>query len=149
MKFPYYKQETKYTCGAAAMRMILECLGIKKTEKQIVKLLGTNQVRGTWNKDFPILVEKYKLNYTVRRKASIKDMKSCLKQGYYIIVCYFYPPEKVDHYSVVKKIDTKNIYFWDPWFGPNHSYSLKKFKTIWKCDKRFDNEKRWLFAVKK
>lgn len=149
MNFPYYKQETAYTCGAAAMRMILEMLGIKKTEKQIVNLLGTNKVRGTWNKDFPSLAEKYKLNYTVKRNASIADMKSCLKQGYSVIACYYYPHEKVDHYSVVKKIDSGKIYFWDPWFGPKHDYTLKKFKTIWKCDKKFDDEKRWFFAVKK
>jgi len=40
----YYKQETNYTCGAAAMRMALEFFGIKKTEKRIAKLLSTNKI---------------------------------------------------------------------------------------------------------
>ena len=64
MKFPYYKQEREYSCGAAAMRMVLENLGIKKSENEIIKYLGTNKTKGTMNKDFPRLAEKFKLNYS-------------------------------------------------------------------------------------
>lgn len=149
MAFSFYKQETKYTCGSASMRMALESVGIKKSEKQIEKLLGTNKIRGTWHKDFSRLAEKYRLNHFTKRNSSIEDLKEYQKKGFTIIICYFYPPEKVDHYSVFKKIDDKNIYFWDPWFGPEHKYSLDYFKKIWKSDPKYDNEKCWFFAVKK
>jgi len=56
---------------------------------------------------------------------------------------------KVDHYVVLKKLDSKYIYFYDPWFGPNHKYNLIDFKKIWKNDKRFENEKAWFVAIKK
>ena len=45
MAFPFHKQETNYTCGSAAMRMALESAGIKKSEKQVEKLLSTNKIR--------------------------------------------------------------------------------------------------------
>ena len=149
MFFPFHKQETKYTCGSASMRMALESAGIKKSEKQVEKLLRTNKVRGTWHKDFSRLAEKYLLNYVTKRNSSINDLVEYQKKGFTIIICYFYPSEKVDHYSVLKKIDKHFIYFWDPWFGPEHKYSLKYFKTVWKSDPKYDNEKRWFFALKR
>ncbi|MBN2368173.1 C39 family peptidase, partial [Candidatus Woesearchaeota archaeon] len=38
---PYHAQQTNYTCGTASMRMILEYFGIKKTEKQLARILHT------------------------------------------------------------------------------------------------------------
>ncbi len=32
---PYYKQETEYSCMAACLRMVLEHLGVVKTEKEL------------------------------------------------------------------------------------------------------------------
>lgn len=149
MTFSFHKQESKYTCGTASMRMALESVGIKKSEKQIKKLLGTNRVGGTWHRDFPRLAENYKLNYIAKRNSSINDLKEYQKKGFTIIVCYFYPEEKSGHYSILKKIDDKNIYLWDPWFGPKHRYSLDYFKKVWKINLKYDKEKCWFFAVKK
>jgi predicted double-glycine peptidase len=149
MVFNYHKQETNYTCGAAAMRMVLEYFGIKKSEKQIVNLLGTNKVRGTWIKNFPSLAERLKLNYIVKRNSRIEDLKEYQKKGYQIIICYLIPKDKVDHYSVLKKIDSKNIYFFDPWYGAEHKLPLNYFKKIWYSDKRYEKEKAWFIAIKK
>src|SRR3989338_2502303 len=148
-QIPFHKQETMYTCGAAAMQMVLEFCGIKKSEKQVEKLLGTNKVRGTWHKGFSIVAEKFRLNHVSMRNATIDDLKKYQKNGFAVVICYFYPPEKVDHYSVLKKIDNRFIYFLDPFFGEEHSYQLSHFKKIWKSDPKYDNERRWFFAVKK
>ena len=148
-EFQYHKQETNYTCGAAAMRMALENCGVKRTENQIVKLLSTNKVRGTWIRSFPPVAERFKLCHVSMRNSSIEEIKHYIKLGYAVIVCYFYPPEKVDHYSVVKMIDDKYIYFWDPFFGESHRYTLTYFNRIWKSDPRYEDEKRWFFAVKR
>ncbi|MBU2639413.1 MAG: C39 family peptidase [Nanoarchaeota archaeon] len=147
--FPFHKQKTAYTCGAASMRMALEVCGIKKPEKEIAKALKTNKIRGTWHKHFPEFAEKHKLDYTVKRDADIDDLKGYKKRGYVIIVCYLYPPGKIDHYSVLKRIDKNYIYFWDPLFGKDHRYSLSYFKKIWRSSPRYDNEKSWFFAIKK
>ena len=149
MAFHYHKQETEYTCGAAAMRMVLESIGINRSEKEIAKLLKTNKIRGTWHKNFPIVAEKYKLNCIVRRNARISDLKKLQKENYSIILCYYCPAEKVDHYSLLRKIDSRFIYFWDPWFGPNHKYSLNHFNKIWKSDPKYEKEKKWLIAMKR
>lgn len=130
------------------MRMALAFCGIKKSEKQVAKLLGTNKVRGTWHKSFPIIAEKFKLNHVSMRNATIDDLKEYQKKGFCIIVCYLYPFEKADHYSVLKKSGDKFIYFFDPFFGEEHKYLLSYFKTIWRSNPKYDNEKCWFFAVK-
>jgi ABC-type bacteriocin/lantibiotic exporter with double-glycine peptidase domain len=152
MDIPYYEQETEYTCGAASMRMVLDYFGIKKSESQIAKLLKTNKVRGTWLRYFPRVAEKYKLNYVVKRNASFADLRRLYKKNYAIIICY--SPGRtdtytIDHYSVVRSIDMKNIHLFDPYDGPKTSYSLKYFKKIWLCDPKHEDEKRWLFAIKR
>ncbi|HLD58959.1 MAG TPA: C39 family peptidase [archaeon] len=150
MKFPFFKQETQYTCGAASMRMALAFLGIEKTEKQVARLLHTNKVRGTWHESFPKAAERFKLNYFVQRNSSIEGMKMLQKHGFVIIVSHMaLQEEKEGHYAVLKKIGKDSISFFDPWFGENKKYSLNTFNRIWKSDPKFDNEKKWLFAVKK
>jgi len=148
-QLPFHKQETDYTCGAAAMRMVLEFCGIKKSEGQVAKLLGTNKAKGTGNKSFPMVAEKFRLNHASLRNATIADLKAYQKKGFAVIIGYFYPPEKFGHYSVLSKIDSQYIRFNDPLFGDEHKYRLTYFKKIWKSDPGDDNEKRWFFAVKK
>jgi len=148
-KFPYHKQEKEYSCGAAAMRMALEFFGMKKSEEEVAKIMGTSWNGGTLNKSFPELAEKLKLNYSVMRNASLDDLKRFLKNGFVVIMGYHYSPRKIGHYSVLKKIGRKNIYFWDPHFGPEHKYSIAHFMNVWKSSPRGDNETHWLFALKK
>ena len=149
MQIRFHRQETDYTCGAAAMRMALEACGIRKSEKELARLLGTNKVRGTWHRKLPELAEKLRLDYIVKKNSSLAELKKAQKNGYVVIICYFYPPEKVDHYSVLKNIGSKSIYFWDPWFGPKHKYGIRYFLKVWHSDPRFERKKRWFFAVRK
>lgn len=140
---PYYKQETNYTCGAACMRMVLESLGIKKSEKQIAKLLKTNKIIGTWHKNIPELAEKYKLDYVILRNASWLDLLFYRDTGWKTIVCF--TREKVPHYAVVKKINWHSIYLLDPYYGPKQRFFLPRFRKKW-----HDHEgAKWLVAIKK
>lgn len=149
MSLKFYRQQTDYTCGAASMRMILESVGIIKSEKEIARIMETNEESGTWNKDFPKLAEEYKLNYSVKRNASLKNLKEYHKKGYKIIVCYYLPNEDVSHYAVLNKIDSKKVYLYDPEMGPNHKYSLKEFNKLWSITSKHDKERNWMFAIKK
>lgn len=49
INFHLHKQETPYTCGPAAARMVLEYLGHPAPEAEIKKRFGTNPVIGTSN----------------------------------------------------------------------------------------------------
>lgn len=148
-QFPFHRQKTKYTCGSAATRMTLEACGIRRSEKQVAKMLGTNKVRGTWAASYPKVFERFRLNYTVMRNADIADMRRLMKKNYIILTSYYYPREKVDHFVVIRDITKTHIHFWDPWFGPDHKYTLTYFQRIWRTDPRYDDERGWFIAVKK
>ncbi len=147
MRIPYHHQERIYTCGAASLRMAFEALGIKKTEKQMARLLGTNKIKGTWEKDFPRLAERYKLKYSVEHNGSINDLKKLYKKGYILIVCFYDRKEREDHYAVVKKINSKEIHLLDPWNGPDKMYKISNFKKMWKTIS--EKDLKWFIALKK
>ncbi len=147
-KLNCYLQQTEWTCGAASMKIMLEACGIVRTEKQIVKMLKTNIVRGTWSKYFPQVAEKFCLNYVVYRNGKVRDLIDTVNAGYFVLTAYYISKQKIDHYSVVKNIDDQYIYFLDPMKGPNHKYKLSYFARVWKTDPKYDNEKGWFIGVK-
>lgn len=146
MDDPYYEQEQDWTCGPACMRMVFERAGIKKTEKQLIKLMHTTPAKGTSTREFPLLAEKFQLNYVVNRNSSIDELVGSYRDGYNLILCYYYRPEGEDHYAVLKGIDNSYVYFLDPWVGPEHKYSVNYFMSIWRT--RHEHEKGWFFGVK-
>jgi ABC-type bacteriocin/lantibiotic exporter with double-glycine peptidase domain len=129
------------------MRMAFEKLGIRKTEKQMARLLGTNKVMGTHEKEFPKIAEKYRINYLVERKGKISDLKKLHKNKWIIIVCYNNPAEDEDHYSIIRKIEGGLIHLYDPWSSPDHKFKITYFKKIWKTE--FEKDLRWFFALKR
>jgi len=149
MKILYYKQEKSYTCGAAAMRIVLNSLGANFNEKEIEKMLGTNDERGTWTKSFAELANKLNLQFSSKNNSSIEELKS-LTEDYLIIIC-FYTSDNEDHYTVIRQIDKQFIHFSDPWplYGPDFKMSLKEFEERWKCDFKFEKLEKWFFAIRK
>ncbi|PIR03316.1 MAG: hypothetical protein COV60_00975 [Candidatus Magasanikbacteria bacterium CG11_big_fil_rev_8_21_14_0_20_43_7] len=147
--FPYYPQETMYTCGAAVMRMALEYCGIVKSEAETMTLLGTNKVKGTKNKSFSVLAERFQLNHATIRNGTMADLKLYKRKGFVVIIGYLDHVDHIGHYAVLKKIDATHIYFWDPMFGENHKYKISRFKKMWKGYHKYDGEDGWFFAVKK
>ncbi len=151
MRIPYYKQETKYTCGPACMRMILGSLGIKKSEKYLAKKMRTNKVIGTWNKHIPRVAERYKLDYMVQRHGSLSELKKLYRKGWRIIVYYntHEDPDCLDrnlaHYSVVKHINWHSIYLLDPSQGPKVRFFCNIFRKRWNAYA----EKGWFVAIRK
>ncbi|HLC22691.1 MAG TPA: cysteine peptidase family C39 domain-containing protein [Candidatus Nanoarchaeia archaeon] len=149
MKIPYYRQRYVYTCGPAVMRMALGALGIKRTEDQLARLLNTGTRVGTPNRRFPRVLERFKLSYTVHRRAKFSQLVRHFRNNDIIIVCYFYEPEKVGHFAVVKDISKTRIMLLDPIVGPDMSYRQIDFHRMWKKTGTFDNEKGWFIAIHK
>jgi len=146
-KIPFFRQETDYSCGLASMRMLLGSLDIILTEEELKKPMAYHtRGKAVWHKNFPIFAEKLKLNHVTMRNASENNIVDLIAQDFRVVVAYFIPRIKVDHYSVVNYIDTKSIYLFDPWFGPKHKYTLNYFNKNWHD---LENEKGWLFGVKR
>ena len=152
MKIPFYKQEKPYTCGSAAMRMVLSSLGIKKSEDYLSKLLKATPEEGCASfEPFSKVAKKFNLNWIEKKKGTIINLKELIEQDYGIIVCYMdlkNRKEEEAHYSVVKSIDKKNIYLYDPYYGPKIKFGLNYFRKLWIKDMHH-SERGWFIAIKK
>ena len=149
----YSQQKTKYTCGAACLRMFLKSIGLKKTEYQLAKLLRTNKVSGVKNKAFYKFAIKYNFSYVIANDATVTDLKRMLAKKYFVIVSYFSPAENdketsYHHYSVIWKISKTKVYFLDPWFGPEFSIDKDVFKELWDIPRKPTKEANWFIAIK-
>lgn len=127
MKLLVYKQKTKWTCGPACLKIVLNYFGIKKDESELKKLLGTTKKDGTSQKNFLIFLKKEGIDFIAKKGANFREIKKYLKKGFIVVVSFWIPYYKESHYSIVKKITSKRIYLHDTWFGPNHSYRLNFF----------------------
>jgi len=140
----FFHQETKYTCGPACMRIIIDSFGIVKSEKQVANLLKTNHVGGTWNENFPPVAEKFKL-----RNSSLEELKKLLSEGYRVIIGYQNTIEGVGHYAIAGKVDAKYVHLIDPKYGEYHKVPIRNFVRMWGYKQKHDKERRWLFGMKK
>lgn len=148
-ELPYYPQETGDTCAAASLRMVLEPLGIKKSERTLAKALKTNKKSGVRVEDIINFVEKSKLCYVVFRNATLKNVEKRLKLGYLIIVGYRHPSH-IGHYAILLDIDETHVYLQDP--NPLTPkivrYSKKYFVSLWKRGFKYDKESCWFIGIK-
>jgi len=149
MELPYYPQETKDTCAAASLKMMLEPLGIKKSERSLAKALSTNKKSGVRVGEIISLVEKLKLRYVVFRNSTLQDVETRLNLGFNVIVGYRHPG-KIGHYAVLVKTDEDYVYLQDPnpLTKPVVRYSKKYFLSLWKRGFRYDKDCRWFIGIK-
>lgn len=144
----YYHQQKDYTCGPACMRIILSEMGKNISEKKLEKELKTNSKNGTVMRAFCKLAKKMGMKTFSKKNSTIGEIKSLLKD-YFIIVCYYYKPEKIGHYALVKRVGKDRIYLMDPWCGPNCSYSFVSFRKIWHSTPKYGMKHKWLCAIRK
>lgn len=142
----YHRQQKDYTCGPACMKMVLSEMGRNISEKTLEKELKTSPKSGTGIRAFCRLARKMGMKAFSKKNSSIREMKSLLKDNF-IIVCYYYKPEKTGHYAIVKRFSAEKIYLIDPWCGPNCSYSIEKFRKIWHSTPKAVMYKRWICAI--
>jgi len=144
---PHVYQSTDYSCGAACMKMALASLGIRRTERELIRVMKTTSASGTSNSQIPRAAEFFRLSYVVGRKAKIGDIVRLQKEGYCVIVNYIDLEENVGHFAVAKSIDKKFIHLLDPWHGPHYKLPLTIFKKNWKS--MFEPDVGLLIGIRK
>src|SRR3989344_1151663 len=137
-----YKQKNNWTCGPAMARVVLSYYGARTTVPLLIKKLRTTR-SGTGNRQILKLFKRNNLKFSVKTNSSLSDIKKYII-SHWIIVAYYIHLHKEYHYSIVKSINSKRIYFHDTWFGSNHSYSLNYFENNWKDDEAT----KWMLAIK-
>src|SRR5436853_4878509 len=81
----FYKQETDYSCAPACLRMVLEALGVSKTEEELRDLSDCTAL-ATYA--FNLVEAARALGFTATRKFNLDldELKEQLERGFYPIV---------------------------------------------------------------
>lgn len=138
-----FKQKNGWTCGPAVARIVFDHYGYETGISEMVRELNTTRA-GTSNQDLVRLLRRYDIPFRALRQATLNRLRR-LVRTHLVIVAYWIPRHKEAHYTIVKKMDRKRIYFHDTWYGATHSYTLSYFEKNW-----LDGEtSRWLLAVRR
>lgn len=122
-------QQSEGACGPAALKIVLENFGVRRTEKQLIKMCNCTPASGISANTMIKIVKKLGLKGFIKNNSDIKEIKELLKKEYMVIVSWFL--EDDGHYSVVSHFDRENIYLQDPHLGHMRAIRLSIFKRIW------------------
>ncbi len=98
----HFEQEENYTCGPASLRIVLDYLGRRATERQLVKLSKTGSEHGTDPDD--LVAAARTLRYKVRwhEHWTVRSVIRTLKAGLPVIANHQQTRKKGDgHYAVI------------------------------------------------
>jgi ABC-type bacteriocin/lantibiotic exporter with double-glycine peptidase domain len=145
LTIPYHKQNKDHTCGPASLRMVLEFLGIIKTENELEKLAETVE-EGTTPEKLSNAAKSLGLHCYIKSPSSEQEVKNIIDSGLPVIVSYFDTDEL--HYTVLVGYDENKFYFNDPWNGddPVPEMEIEKFIPLW-YDR--DNLEKWIMVLSK
>jgi len=145
---PYFQQDTTFTCGPAALQMVMAYHGIRISEAELRKRLKTNEETGTRRARMKEVVTDLGLHCYVNNQAMFDEFTFLLKLGAPIIVRFLEPDEGIDHYGVIVGANDSHVIIHDPWHGPSVTFSKKDFLPRWTCDLIGDCD-QWIIAVSK
>lgn len=126
---PVCRQDTNYSCGAAALQAVLAFHGIAENEAAIAKTLGTDPVGGTGSDAIIALVKQLGLPMEDRDGLSLDDLAHCLAKGAPILC-----PIQLHgggHWVVVRGLDELGVSIMDPVDGET-SIGRDAFQAAWK-----------------
>lgn len=136
LNVPYRPQERDYTCGLAALQMVLAFWGEQKSQRKIRKLMKASPRelarRGLDNHKMVRAVQRAGLYAYVNEYSNLEELKSFIRQGYPVIVNYIEPSHNDGHFAVVKGFNLLGqIILNDPWNGSDFSLPEKQFLNRW------------------
>jgi len=144
LEVPLIRQSTDYSCGAAAMLAVFAYYGnLDYDESQLMKLLRTDDVNGTDERDMVRVSKKHGIPATFKLNQTLDDLRASLAQKNPVIVDVQAWPEKPHkipltdvwtdgHFVVAVGMDDANIYFMDPsHLGSRGYWPLREFEDRW------------------
>lgn len=135
LQVPDVRQSTNYSCGASCFQAVVRYWGGKDMgEGQLIELLNTTlgetDRKGTTPSCIVREAEKIGFRAEIRENLTLNDLRNSIKKGIPVIVRVqawkdenqSWEMNKNSHYMVVIGIDSKNVYFEDPWILGNRGY---------------------------
>lgn len=138
----FHLQRADHTCGPAALRMLLAFHGIRRSERELERALGTTEATGTTRRALIRCMRD--AGFRVRAGVMIMDdLETALASGHPVLVNYVEPSEEVGHFAVVTACDASTVTLADPWNGERFSLSRRAFSSRWYGHRTRDPRRGW------
>lgn len=117
-------------CGPASLKMVLDYLGLEKTEAELALLTECTEERGTSARNIVAAAQSLGFAAFLKDGASVAHIREwVIERQLPVIVAWFSHDD--DHYSVVVDIDESEISIADPETATIERYRLADFEKVW------------------
>lgn len=126
-------RQTPAFCGPASLESLLHYYGVKKTERELIRLCRATQEEGTDHAPMVEALRKLKLHPRAGRHGTWQELKRLTDHGIPVLIGWYshYVPPASDHYSVVFRVTEKSIHLMDPERGGVRRMSRGNFMLHW------------------
>jgi len=136
---PFQETLNASMCGPASLKIVLDYYGVKKSEKELVKLCRHNKNLGVDDEKIKKAAESSGFRVEIKNNSNFDDIEKWLDRKVPVIVNWFskgrqdyLESETADgHYSVVAGLDEKYIYLQDPEIGKIRKLKREDFMRVW------------------
>ncbi len=124
-----YRQAVPWSCGPAALKIVMDFLRWPVSEEYLAKLCKTTRKKGTNVKDLLEVARKMNFVAEERQKLTINEVKGLIREGTPIIANYQFEPEFGEgHYAVIIGFSKDEFILSDP--SENKGYVRVKVKDF-------------------
>jgi ABC-type bacteriocin/lantibiotic exporter with double-glycine peptidase domain len=144
-----YRQQRSWSCGAAALKIVLSRFGKDVSEDNLIDLSATDPQGGTRHEGMVAAARALGYKIYVREDAGEDDLVEFLRLGLPVIVDF--QARSGGHYAVVTAVDNGRVHIEDPRRegSQHHTLDLRIFLSRWfnvtYGDRRFVN--RWMLVL--
>jgi predicted double-glycine peptidase len=143
------RQKKDWSCGPAALKILLGYLGHPATEEQLIHLTDAKPEGGTEHEGMVRAAEILGHQVFSRENATDQDLLRFIQQGIPVIVDF--QGSQGGHFAVISGIKDGRIVLDDPreHGSQEHTLDLDVFKNRW-FNIRYDNHRRvnrWMMAI--
>ncbi len=147
LTIPYYHQRTYYTCGPAALKMVLAFFKKRVSEERLARQMHTSKQYGTTHHAMVRTAQRAGLYVYVNERATIEELQFLVAWGHPVIVDYVEPSANVEHYALVTGVTARQIKLQDPWNGKRFAVSRVQFLKRWHGHDKKETTHQWLMAI--
>jgi predicted double-glycine peptidase len=147
LDIPFFKQDTLYSCGPAALQMVFAYYSVRESEEDLMRELHTRKKDGTHHEGMIDLSRKRGFFVYVNDDSSLDEIREYIKAKKPVIVHFIEPYGPEGHYVVVKDVSNHSIIFNDPLNGENFKMALSVFGKRWFSEDH--KYKKWIMVLSK